>query len=144
MTIRTWLYSQLTNDYDLSQLIGESNPRVFAKKSMTSSKEDCPFLVYKLGYQTRIDLAEEMPENLDPGTQYIQVWIHDYTDTETASYVRIDEVQRLVKKVLHNKSSKDDGVILCKYLETSQDLNDETLGTVNRYMRFQITYKETS
>lgn len=146
MTIRTWVYGQLTSTPSLAALIGDTNPRVFAKKSMTSSVEDTPFIVYKLGNSMNLDLAEEI--NPDGGFEmvsnhYLQVWVHDYSDAETASYTRIDEVAREVKKALHNGTSPADGLINCKFLEISQDFNDETLNTVMRYLRFYLTIKET-
>lgn len=134
MTARTWLYGRLTSYTPLTNLIGGANPRVFAKKSMTSSVEQHPYIVFKLGYSANVDLSEVS----DLERQFIQVWVHDYADQDVADYTKIDEVIVEVKAALTNQSSGTDGVFTVRYLETSQDLDDETLNTVFKYVRFQI------
>ena len=137
-TPRHWVYGQLTTYPSLIALIGEEDPRVFAKKSMTSAIELHPYLVYKLGYEAN----EELSEELDISRQFIQVWVHDFSDGETADYEKIDAVITQVKAALRRGSSAQDGVIYAKWIETSQDLNDETLNTVFKYARFQLITKE--
>lgn len=134
MTARTWLYGALVEATE-----SEVSGRVFAKKTMTSSIERHPYIVYKLGYSTDYELSETKPVN----RQFAQVWIHDYHDKDVADYMRIDNIITLIRSSLNNASSAEDGVISCKYLETSQDLNDDTLNTIFRYVRLQlITDKE--
>lgn len=136
MTARTFVYRRLTTYQPLADLIGGlDNPRVWAKKSMTSSVEECPFIVYKLGYAANEDLSE-----VDTWErQFFQVWIHDYDDQKgVADYMRIDAIAKEVKATFKLAGSIEDGVLMARYLETSQDLNDETLSTVFRYLRFQL------
>ena len=142
MTVRTWWYGRLTGYAALTALVGDDNPRVYAKKSMTSSNEAHPFIVYKLGFSANEMLAEELPEGKTVARQFAQVWVHDYSDTQSGDYNRIDQVLREVRAALHQGSSAADGVILCQYIETSQDLNDETLNTVMKYARFEIKTEE--
>lgn len=139
MTAREFVYNTLVQYNPLTALIGGSdNPRVYAKKNMTSSIEDCPYIVYKLGNSTNMELAETE----DWERQFFQVWVHDYHDQKVvADYLRIDDVIAEVKSAFRLAGSKEDGVITAIYLETSQDLNDETLGTVFRYLRFQLIKK---
>lgn len=143
-TPRIWLFEQLTTFPGLIDLIGGvENPRVFAKKSMTSSIEAHPFLVYKLGFKTNEELAEEMPgDGKDAYRQFAQVWVHDFANSETGDYTKIDQVLDQVKLAVHNKSSSEHGVIAARYIEVSQDLNDETLSTVFKYARIQLITKE--
>lgn len=139
MTARTFVYSCLVGSTELCELIGGiENPRVFAKKSMTSSVEDHPYIVYKMGNST----AEGLSERDDPERQYFQVWVHDYSDGQTADYARIDSVIRAVKHALAVDPAAP-GLWMINFLETSQDLNDDTLNTVFRYLRFQIIKRES-
>lgn len=134
MTARTWIYGRLIT-------IPDVNNRVFAKKSMTSSIEEHPYIVYKLGYNANEELAEDQ----DVNRQFFQVFVHDYSDGETGDYMRIDTVLEKIKGIFFLQSSAEDGITAVRYLETSQDLSDETLNTVMKYMRFQlITTKEIS
>jgi len=136
MTARTFVYATLANLPSINT--GGGEPRVFAKKSMTSSVEDCPYIVYKLGYSA----AEDLSETIDADRQFMQIWVHDFSDGQTADYMRIDVTIKEVRAAFKLASSPEDGVIAVRYLETSQDLNDETLNTVMRYVRFQLINKE--
>ena len=49
MTARTFIYGKLLQIPSISDLGGLEDPRIFAKKTMTSADEQHPFLVYKLG-----------------------------------------------------------------------------------------------
>lgn len=132
VTARTWLYNKLT-DPSATVLRSQVGLRIFAKKGMQSSIETTPYIVFKLGNDTNESLAE----SLDVHRQYFQIFVHDYSDGEVGDYLRIDAIIKELKKLLHNASSAPDGVISVQYLETSQDLDDHTLGTVMKYMRFQ-------
>jgi len=132
MTARTWLYGKIASTPGVDQ-------RVFAKKTMTSSIEQHPFMVYKFGNNTN----EELAEDVDASRQFVQIYIHDYADKETGDYTKIDEIIRWLKQNLRNQSSAEDGVLTTIYLETSQDLDDDTLNTVMKYVRFQLVLKET-
>lgn len=128
MSVRTWLYNLLTSTPALQVLVED---RVFAKRTMTSSVESTPYIVYKLGQDTDEQLSEESSAH----RQYFQIWVHDYSDLESADYMVIDEVLEVLKVLLKNASSPADRVLSVQVLETSQDLNDETLGTVFKYLR---------
>lgn len=139
MSARTWLYGRLTGYAPLTDLLGgPTNPRVFAKKSMTSSVEDHPYIVFKLGFSANENIAEDT----DVERQFIQIWVHDYMDQDVADYTRIDNVLHEVKRALINEGSGEDGVFTTRYLETSQDLDDDTLNTVFKYARYQLIKKE--
>jgi len=141
MTARHFTYGRLTSFAPLTDLIGGSEaPRVFSKKSMTSSVETCPYIVYKLGNATVINLSEDSDGTYY--TQFLQIFVHDFTNEEVADYDQIDAVIKQVKAAFKLQVSPGDGVISCQYLETSQDLNDDTLNTVFKYVRFQLITKE--
>ena len=139
MTARVFIYQTMNSSTELAPIIGgPDNPRIFAKKSMTSAQEEHPFIVYKLGYSTDTGITGEDDDIDLIENQFVQIWIHDYTDTKSGDYMRIDEVIAILKKIFKNASSPEDGVFAMQYLETSQDLNDETLNTVFKYVRFQL------
>lgn len=140
MTARTVLYNLLcTHPYLTPMIVGlDGEPRVFAKKSMNSAVEDYPFIVYKFGNNT----SEDLSEDTEVSRQFVQIFIYDYSDTEAADYENIDGIIFRIKLALKNFVSPDDGIIRARYLETSQDLNDETLNAVMKYVRFQLVMKE--
>ena len=135
MTARHFIYRTLITNPGIANLVGGmDNPRIWAKKTMTSSIAAHPYMVYKLGNDT----AEDLSEDTDFSRQFFQVWFHDHEDTKTADYDKIDDLVHATKQAFRLASSPEDGVVAVKFLETSQDLNDETLNTVFRYSRFQL------
>jgi prenyltransferase beta subunit len=135
VTARHFIYGTLTGTASITDLVGgPTNPRVFAKKTMTSSKEECPYVVYKLGNES----AEEFSEERDISRQFVQIWVHDFNDGVTADYDKIDAVILEIRKAFQNKNSAVHKVWSTRFLETSQDLNDDTLNTVFRYIRLQV------
>lgn len=142
MSKRGWLYNELCSFPGLMGLIGDgvdpANSRVYAKKTMTSSVEDHPFIIYKFGYNASEDISED-PEFIDPERQFLQIWAHDYSDGNgNADYTRIDQVLAQVKLAINKRTVPEEGIYLVRYLETSQDLDDDTLNTVFRYARYQF------
>lgn len=140
MTARHFVYGRLTSYAPLVALIGgASSPRVFAKKTMTSLIEDHPYIVYKLGNETTENFSEER----EITRQFIQVWVHDFQDKDTADYDKIDAVIKQVRAAFRTiGNSVNDKIWTTIYLETSQDLNDDTLNTVFKYVRFQLIKEE--
>lgn len=135
MTARTWVYGMMMNHAPLQAIVGN---RIFAKKTMTSSREEHPYIVYKLGHNTSENLAEDQLVT----RQFLQIFVHDFADYETGTYDRVDEVLSILKDLFFQQSSSADGVIAIQYLETSQDLDDQTLSTMLKYARFVLIIKE--
>jgi hypothetical protein len=134
MTARTFIYGTMLADPELVELVGGDEPRIFAKKTMTSAIEMHPYIVYKLGNET----PEMMNEQLEVTRQFFQIWVHDYHDSETGDYDKIDKIIECLRRVFWIKNSKEEGVWITNWVETSQDLNDDTLNTLFKYVRFQL------
>ena len=134
MTARTLIYKTLKSIPSIGLLGGVDDPRIFAKKTMTSANEEHPFLVYKLGVDANLDLAEDMRVT----RQYFQVWCHDEDSDAHADYMRIDTILKEIKEAFHLLNSAVDKVYTCEFIETSQDFNDDTLNTLFKYSRFNL------
>ena len=132
MIFREWLYSTLN---DATAVTTEVDDRIFQGESLESSVLVRPFLVYTIGNAT----DEEFSEDTRPYRQFFQIYVHD-TPTD---YTNIDRLVGIIKALLKNASSKDAGVIWVHHLETSRDLDDASMGTIMRYLRFQAIMEET-
>lgn len=136
MSFRTWLYAQLTDPTDLVGR-GLYGTRVFGKKSMRSSVEDHPYLVFKLGNATNLGLSEDIIVE----TQYFQIYVYDYGDAESGDYTQVDSIILYLQELLNGEHSSPDGLFTIEVLETSQDLEDSTLRAMLKYIRFQATVR---
>ncbi len=124
--MREWVYDQLTGSTPIEAIVDD---RVFGSNSLLTAAVPKPFLFYQMGHWDNEDIAETLPA----GRQFLQVFIHD----EPASYLQIDALANLVRVALENQNNSSD-VMMCRWLETSRDFDDERLQTVFRYVRFQL------
>jgi len=129
--MRVWLYSRLTGSSALAAYV---NGRIIQGESAEQANILEPFIVYTIGNATDEELSEE-PEG--PQRQFFQIYIHD----RGGDYSRIDNIVAIIKTLLRNQSDKASGIINVIYLETSRDLDDSTMGTILRYIRF-VAIKE--
>lgn len=134
--MRRWLYKQLHTYPPLVEyfepLLGDDEAvsnRVYQGESLQDSLTPKPYLFYTLGNST----DEGLSETKRPYRQFFTIFIHD----EPADYQRIDDLVKLVKEALQNGNDAEEGIITINHLETSRDLDDSTLGTILRYVRFQ-------
>jgi len=99
-------------------------------ESMLTSQITKPFIVYTIGNSTSENLAEE---DYRPERQFFQVYVHD----KPADYSRIDDIVKAIKDTLVGQRSLEHSVMIIRHLETSRDLDDSTMKTIMRYIRFQ-------
>ena len=127
---RIWLHSTLSGYAPLMAIIQS----VLQGQSLLTADIPKPYLVHRFGNETDENLAEV---DVYPRKMYFQVYVHDIP----GDYIRIDSLVELVKAAFRSQtiaSAAVAGVHHIRYLETSRDLSDPELGTIFRYIRFQM------
>lgn len=144
--MRLWLYAQLKSDPGtggLEEILGPSlkpgetlEDRVSQGETLSDRLTTVPYIFYTIGNAT----DERLSETSIVYTQFFQIYVHDVP----SDYQRIDQIIKRIIKKLHGAKGNTPGydILNVKYLETSRDLDDVTLGTIMRYIRFQATVKE--
>lgn len=87
-----------------------------------------PVLVYRMGNETNENLGSGMTAH----RKFFQVYIHD----RPADYTRIDGLMVPIRNALV-AAAPSGHVLEIMWRENSRDLDDEFLGSVMRYMRFE-------
>jgi hypothetical protein len=123
--MREWLYQQML--LVQPSVFGE---RVYEGESLTTTPRVKPFMTYNIGNSTDEQLSDE-PRG--PERQFFQIYIHD----EGGDYTQIDDAVLALRQQLEGASDPNSGIVHVYYLETSRDLDDSTMGTILRYVRFQ-------
>lgn len=124
---RQFIYDVMTSP-PLAAFWGD---RVFQQGSLLSAQTVKPYGVYTMGNNTDEGMADE--DNFQPSRQFFQVFIHD----EVGDYSRIDAIVAELKRAFLSALRTGD-VCGVQYLETSRDLDDPTLESIMRYVRFQL------
>lgn len=125
---REWVYQTLINGSLITPLFGD---RVFQGESLDSAPVTKPFLIYRLGNSS--------PDNKVPQArrQYLTVYVHDAA--KPGDYTKIDEgVDAVINTLVAAPPSPENFLICARYLETSADFDDREMGTILRYVRFQL------
>lgn len=128
MMSREFVYNVMANRAALTALVGD---RIFQQGALLTGQTIKPYLVYTMGNNTDEGMSD--PDSLQPTRQFFQVYIHD----EVGDYTRIDSIVKELKLAFMAAETTGD-VCGVTYLETSRDLDDNTLETIMRYMRFQL------
>lgn len=66
--------------------------------------------------------------------EYCQIWAND----DPGDYLRIDEILERCRQAMEGLAHHED-FLEARWVETGVDLKDDAMGTINRYIRFQIT-----
>lgn len=125
---RQWVYQTLIDGELITPIFGD---RVFQGESMDSAPVTKPFLIYRLGNSS--------PDNDVPVArrQYLTVYVHDAG--KPGDYTLIDEgCDAVINTLVNAPGSPEDHIICARYLETSADFDDREMGTILRYVRFQL------
>lgn len=130
--MRQFIYDTLRLDSAVSAVVGN---RIYQGESMDMAELVRPFLVYRLGNETNELFSEDAQM---PHREFFQVYVHD----NPADYMRIDDLCKLVRTSLVGGPYPDYKILRVNYLETSRDLDDSTMRTILRYIRFQAVLSD--
>lgn len=137
--MRELLYRKLATDPIITQVVAPWllplgveawENRVYQGEALKDRLVPKPYVFYTIGNSSDFLLSESLE---GPTKQFFQIYIHD----EPGDYDRIDRLVQAIKKSLNLTQDKDAGVITIQHIETSRDLDDDTLGTIFRYLRFE-------
>jgi hypothetical protein len=126
--MRKLLYKALKNSTDLGQIV---NGRILEASAIGSKLwpgvPERPFMTYRM--------HTDFPVIGGAGRrEYAQVWAND----DPGDYETIDEMLRLARLAVEAIPSQAD-FLEARWVETGVDLKDDAMGTINRYIRFQLT-----
>ena len=126
---REWFYNTVKNDTEIAARIGN---RFYQGESLDGAPRVKPFGVYRFGNTS--------PDNRYRGAerQYATIYWHDLANPG-AYEINIDPLVERSRVLLDNiQGSPVDNVLTCRYLEASSDQDDREMGTILRYVRFQL------
>lgn len=132
MSARSFVHQTLLNDPTLANIHKGKVVQGQALRTANPSEVTRPFVVHRFGNDTDENIAES---DISPHRQFISIWFYD----EIGDYQQIDHMVYATKQALATAlKSKPDHIMTVIYLETSQDLIDETLNCICRYSRYQL------
>ena len=125
--MRQFIIDSLKASTGVTDLVGN---RIYQGEALTASELTRPFLIYRVGNETTESISEDAQT---PHRVYFQVYVHD----NPADYTKIDTLCQEVRQALVGGPYPDYKILRVAYMETSRDLDDDTMRTIFRYLRFQ-------
>lgn len=92
------------------------------------SPAEFPIAVYRIGNET----SENLGAGMTAHRKFFQIYVHDVP----ADYSRIDALIPSIRDAVE-AAAPSDHVLEIMWRENSRDLNDEFLGSIVRYLRFE-------
>lgn len=126
--MRSWIFDKLS-----TPVISDDVPGgIHQVSSLEATPDEKPFIIYTVGTKTpslddgNITVAQEAS---------VTIYVHGIP----GDYDPIDELMKSIRGVF--ESAHDDSVILARFLTESDDLRDPEMGTIMRFIRFQLIHK---
>lgn len=124
MNWRHWLKSRMDTVPGLEEF------DVYGGGSLTGSPEHRPFIVINVG----LDVPELNDGDAPAWTRRMaSIWVHD----DPGSYDRIDDIISAIRGELVGQVSRE-GAICCLWDGDSDQLADDMMGTITRYISLQL------
>jgi hypothetical protein len=122
MDLRMKVYQELVN----SAVTIYTDDRIFQVNSTFTPPNKKPFLVIRMG----LDQVDKYP--IGSHTQNFQLWAHD----EPGDYHQVDQILAEARAALLS-AARETGFFEFRYLETGPDTEDDQLGTIVKFARYQ-------
>jgi hypothetical protein len=125
--MRIWLYQRML-------IAGLAEGRIHQSTSLDAAPHTKPFIMYR--QTSDIDIFRG-----DDGDACRQVGYMVFVHDTPGDYLRIDDTMKLLMGLFKDTIDQEAGVVRSRWLETSDDLRDDDMGTIMKFARIQVTYR---
>lgn len=130
---RVWLYSRMMAD---TPLITAVTSQIHQSTSLDAAPHLKPFIMYRQTSDVQRFRGDDGDMVRSSG---YMIFAHD----EPGDYMRIDTIIGHLKRLFQDITDQPNGIIRSNWIETSDDLRDDDMGTIIKFGRVQILYRET-
>lgn len=150
---RAWVYDRMATDPTLLLTIGTSvttdpmetpgdpsddvttvTPRVYQSTSINAAPHLKPFIMYRQTSDVQSFRGDDGDVIRQKG---YMIFVHD----TPGDYMRIDTLIGRLRVLFGDVVDQAEGIVRSTWLETSDDLRDEDMGTILKYGRILVTYR---
>lgn len=131
MSNREWVHSTMAGSAPLAAQVGT---RIYQSTALQEVPATKPYIMYRY----LADVPELRGDDSTPvNRQAFMVMVHDLP----GSYVRIDEILQILRGLFRDTSDPSADIIRCNWVDDSEDLRDDVMGTILRWSRYRYLYK---
>lgn len=129
---RTWVYQRMVNHAPLMLLVPGG---IYQTTAVEHTPHFKPFIIYRSTSDVPFMRGDSRDQIRRSG---YMLFAHDVP----GDYLAIDAIIEELKVLFQDTNDQANGVIESLWLETSDDIRDDDMGTILRFGRVQITHKE--
>lgn len=130
--IRKWVYRRMA---DFPPVVLLTPGGIHASSSTDIAPHQKPFIMFR----RTSDVENFRGDDGDvTRTSGFMIFVHDLE----GDYLEIDRILGLLEDRFAGVKDPASKVIRCRWLETSEDLRDEDMGTITKFARLQVEYKK--
>lgn len=136
MTSRIWVYDRMKNDSALALLTTPSGgqPQIFVSTTIKSVPKHKPFILYRQTSETQTFRGDDSEAVRSTG---FMIFCHD----EPGTYVQVDTLMGHLRRLFSDTNDPAANIVRSTWVDASEDLHDDDLGTITRYARIQVLYR---
>lgn len=128
---RVWAYQRMNSDAPLAALTPGG---IHASTKLEKTPHQKPFIMYRQTSDVSFMRGDDRDQCRRLG---YMVFCHDVP----GSYMQIDTLIDRLRFLFADVVDQPNSIIKSIYVETSDDLRDEDMGTIMKYARLEITYR---
>ncbi len=128
---RTWVYGRMDADAGLGTLVGTPTARIYASTSLTTAPKVFPFIMYRQTSDVEIFRGDDSDKVRSNG---YMIFCHDVP----GDYLQIDAMIAELRRLFADTNDPNEGIVRSRWVDTSDDLRDDDMGTITKYVRIQV------
>lgn len=128
---RTWLYQRMANDAGVETFV---DTRIFQSTSLDAAPHEKPFIMYRQTSDVEAIRGDDGDAIRSTG---FMIFVHD----TAGDYMQIDEVMEELKRLFKDTVDQANGIVRSRWVETSDDLRDDDMGTIMKFCRVQVLHR---
>ena len=122
-------------DASLQALVGvDPNQRIYQSTSLDSAPKTFPFILYRA--TSDVDRIRGDDGDVVRATGYM-IFCHD----TPGDYLRIDDMLLHLHRLFADTNDPSEGIVRSHWVDLSDDLRDDDLGTITKYARIQVLHR---
>ena len=122
----------MKTDSAIQALVGtDPNQRIYQSTSVDTAPKVYPFIMYRA--TSEVDRFRGDDQNQVRSTGYM-IFCHDVP----GDYLQIDEMLAELYRLFADTRDLAEGVVRSHWVEVSDDLRDDDMGTITKYARVQV------
>lgn len=126
---RTWVYEQMTGN---SALVTATPGGIKASTAVSKTPHEKPYILYRQTSDVQGFRGDDADMVRRTG---FMIFVHDVP----GDYLQIDSILEMLRGLFQDTQDQANRVVRCDWITVSEDLRDEDMGTITKFVSIRVT-----